>query len=433
MTNSAAMGDRPNFELNAWLKNQPPRAPFPHIDSDLETDWLIIGASFTGLAAAARLAELRPDDRIVLVDAARIGEGSGSRSSGFVVPLGHFAGSARDTAALYRLGQAGIDLLRQQVLAHSIDCDWNDTGRLIAARGTPGLRALRRIRRVLEQIGARFTPFSGQQIAHTTGMAGYLDGLRQDESLQVNPAKLLLALVEALPPNVLAFERSPVQAIHRCNPWVADTPTGRITAHRILITNNANANQLGVANHRVFPMQTYIGVFQGTTNQSTCLGAESNWGLTSVERVGSSLRRVNDQLFLRTAAVCGLPDETATAHRLEAIVDLHRQAIARRFPHQTLECVNLWSGSIGISANGTQCFGQTDRGLYCSVGYNGHGIAQGTISGQLLADLALERDSELLRCLLSLPQPWWIPTPPLLYPIVESYIGWLNWRYRDEI
>lgn len=433
MMNAASTGDRPNFELNAWLEDLPPRAPFPHVDSDLAADWLIVGAGFTGLAAAARLAELRPDDRIVLVDAARMGEGSGSRSSGFVVPLGHFAGSARDTAALYRLGKAGIDLIRQQVLAHAIDCDWNDTGRLIAARGTPGWRALTRIRRALDRAGAHYTPVSGEQIAHTTGMAGYLDGLRQDESLQVNPAKLLLGLVEALPPNVLVFERSPVQAIHPSNPWVADTATGRITARRVLITNNANASQLGVANHRVFPMQTYIGVFQGNADAPECLGTEPHWGLTSVERVGSSLRRVKNQLFLRSAAVCGLPDETAPTHRLEAIVDLHRQAMAKRFPHQRLECVNLWSGSIGVSANGSQYFGQAKQGLYCSVGYNGHGIAQGTISGQLLADLALERDSELLTCVLRLPNPWWIPEPKILYPIVERYIGWLNWRYREEI
>jgi glycine/D-amino acid oxidase-like deaminating enzyme len=433
MMNSVSAGDRPNFERNAWLEDQPPRAPFPCVESDLEADWLIVGAGFTGLAAAARLAEFRPDDRIVLVDAARMGEGSGSRSSGFVVPLGHFAGSARDTAALYRLGKAGIDLIRQQVLAHSIDCDWNDAGRLIAARGKPGWRALTRIQRALDRAGASYTPIPAMQIEQWTGMTGYLDGLRQDESIQVNPAKLQLGLVEALPKNVMVFERSPVQAIHPSNPWVADTATGRITAHRVLITNNANASQLGVAKHRVFPMQTYIGVFQGTANNPACLGTESNWGLTSVERVGSSLRRVKNRIFLRTAAVCGLGDGVAPNQRLEAIVDLHRQAIARRFPQQALECVNLWSGSIGISANGMQCFGQTKRGLFLSVGYNGHGIAQGTISGQLLADLALERDSDLLQCVLGLPKPWWIPTPPVLYPIVERYVAWLNWRYRDEI
>jgi glycine/D-amino acid oxidase-like deaminating enzyme len=433
MMDSASAADRSNFHRNAWLEEQPPQTPFACIDSDLKTDWLIVGAGFTGLAAAARLAELRPADRIVLIEAAKMGEGSGSRSSGFVVPLGHFAGSAKESASLFRLGLAGIDLLRQQVLNQAIDCEWSDTGRLIAARGAPGLRALRRIRRVLEQTGARFTPCSGRQIAHTTGMTGYLDGLRQDESIQVNPAKLQLGLIRSLPPNVELFEQSSVQALHRAQPWVAETACGRITAHRVLITNNANAYQLGVANHRVFPMQTFISVFQGTANKPACLGSESNWGLTSVERVGSSLRRVKDQLFLRTAAVCGLGDGTTSNAQLDAIVDLHRQAIARRFPHQSLECMKLWSGSIGISANGTQCFGQTDRELYYSVGYNGHGIAQGTISGQLLADLALQRDSELLRCLLSLPKPWWIPMPPLLYPIVESYVAWLNWRYRDEI
>jgi glycine/D-amino acid oxidase-like deaminating enzyme len=422
-----------SFELNSWLDGEPNRAPFPCVDCDLQTDWLIVGAGFTGLAAAARLAELRPADRIVLVEAAGMGEGGGSRSSGFVVSLGHFDGSARETASLYRLGKAGIDLIRQQVVKHSIDCDWSDNGRMIAARGKPGLRVLTRIRRAFDRAGSRCQPISATQIEQRTGMTGYLAGLCQDDSVQVNPAKLQRGLVEALPTNVRIFERTLVQTIQRSSLWVAETATGRITARHVLMTNNAHAIKLGMAKNRVFPMQTFIGVFRTPDIEPDWMGTESNWGLTSVERVGSSVRRVKNQLFLRSAAVCGFADEREPAQRLAAIVDLHRLAMARRFPSHDLEFVNLWSGSIGVSANGSQVFGQADQGLYLSVGYNGHGIAQGAISGQLLADLALQRDSELLRCLQSLPKPWWIPGPQILYPIVDRYISWLSWRYRDEI
>ena len=39
--------------------------------------WLVIGAGFAGLAAAKRLSQLRPEDRIVLLEGKRVAEGPG--------------------------------------------------------------------------------------------------------------------------------------------------------------------------------------------------------------------------------------------------------------------------------------------------------------------------------------------------------------------
>ncbi|KDD99224.1 FAD dependent oxidoreductase domain protein [Bordetella bronchiseptica SBL-F6116] len=41
---------------------------------------LVIGAGYTGLAAARRLAELQPQDQVLVVDATVAGEGSAGRN-----------------------------------------------------------------------------------------------------------------------------------------------------------------------------------------------------------------------------------------------------------------------------------------------------------------------------------------------------------------
>ena len=55
-----------------------------------------------------------------------------------------------------------------------------------------------------------------------------------------------------------------------------------------------------------------------------------------------------------------------------------------------------WGGVMGATFNGAQFFGELAPNLYAAAGYNGVGIAMGTISGALLADLALGADSALL-------------------------------------
>ena len=44
----------------SWVKDLEPRINVKTINKDLNTDWLIVGAGFTGLSAARKLGELFP-------------------------------------------------------------------------------------------------------------------------------------------------------------------------------------------------------------------------------------------------------------------------------------------------------------------------------------------------------------------------------------
>ena len=46
-----------------------------------ESEWLIIGAGYTGLSAARKLAQLHPNQKIILIDAQLAGEGASTRNS----------------------------------------------------------------------------------------------------------------------------------------------------------------------------------------------------------------------------------------------------------------------------------------------------------------------------------------------------------------
>ena len=52
----------------------------------------MIGAGFTGLSCARRLAELNPSDKIILLEAREIGQNASGRNSGYAVAHSHFSG-----------------------------------------------------------------------------------------------------------------------------------------------------------------------------------------------------------------------------------------------------------------------------------------------------------------------------------------------------
>jgi len=77
---------------SGWYMTMPsPPPPVRRLEGQQVADWVVVGAGFTGVAAARRLAELVPDARVVLLEAQRAGMGASGRNSGFVIDAPHNA------------------------------------------------------------------------------------------------------------------------------------------------------------------------------------------------------------------------------------------------------------------------------------------------------------------------------------------------------
>jgi heterodisulfide reductase subunit A-like polyferredoxin len=58
-----------NDNYCSWLKDLEPRKNIKILKTNNQTDWLIIGAGYTGLSAARKLAEIYPNKTITLISA----------------------------------------------------------------------------------------------------------------------------------------------------------------------------------------------------------------------------------------------------------------------------------------------------------------------------------------------------------------------------
>ena len=70
---------------NGWYEILKDQAPSKPLKGSVKTDWLVIGGGFVGMSATRRLAELNPNEKVILVDAQRIGHGTSGRNSGFII------------------------------------------------------------------------------------------------------------------------------------------------------------------------------------------------------------------------------------------------------------------------------------------------------------------------------------------------------------
>ena len=51
----------------SWIKDLNPRQNIKTLSNNLSTNWLIIGAGFTGLSAARKLGEILPRKKLLLL------------------------------------------------------------------------------------------------------------------------------------------------------------------------------------------------------------------------------------------------------------------------------------------------------------------------------------------------------------------------------
>ena len=65
-----------NDSTYSWINELTPKINKKSLQSNEDCEWLIIGASYTGLSTARKLGELYTNQKIILVDAQLAGEGA---------------------------------------------------------------------------------------------------------------------------------------------------------------------------------------------------------------------------------------------------------------------------------------------------------------------------------------------------------------------
>lgn len=420
-----------------WVALLPPLPPPRRLLAKERADCAVLGAGFTGLAAARQLAAHHPEWRVLLLEAQRVGFGASGRNSGFVVDVGHYerARGVEGNRRLVRLGRAGRDHLRALVQAHGIECAWTERGRLHGAVGDRGMRQLEHFRAGLEAMSEPYEALDAQQMTAITGTSYYRAGVRTPGTVMVQPAALVRGLAANLPANVELFEESPVQGIQRGSPFTLQTRDGTVATDRLFLAANGFTAALGFLRRQIVPMFTFASLSRAlSTEERTALGGEPEWGLVPEERMGTTVRRTRDQRILIRNTVQYAAGMRVSAARLRAVRAIHQAAFAARFP--MLRGVDLeytWGGIMGVSLNAAHYFGQLGDDLFAAGGYNGVGVALGTISGKLLADLAVGADSEWLRDMRALPEPTPMPPQPLLGIGVRLTLARLQARARSEL
>jgi len=415
------------------------------LDGDLRTEVAIIGGGYTGLSAALTLAGAGVE--VVLLERDYCGYGASGRNAGHLTPTickdlptaVMLFGTDR-AAMLARFADDCVESAERTIAELAIDCDYHAGGNVMTA--VHGLQE-RRLRRATEQarsLGARMRYLEHGEMRERGLPPAFLSGALEETGGTLHPGKLVTGLRRAvLDRRIDVREGTTVTRVERGTPMRVHTRQGVVTADKVLLATNAYSGEVGAPGDRIVPL--YITLFETAPLDDVQIAAIGGWhgreGLyTAHESMESYRLTANRTIIGGSKDVQYFYDCAPHAHGGPR--DTHPASVVRAFRERFPELADLpvahtWAGWCGMTLNFLPGVGRArDAELYYGIGYSGHGIAQATTMGGLLADLMLGRRNRW-HAVICRP-PVWLPPKPLLYPLVRTLLGTVNAldRYVDR-
>jgi len=402
-----------------WERTAPqPPVTIP-LQGSVEADVVIVGGGYTGISSGLHLAEA--GTRVVLLEAKEIGFGGAGRNVGlinagmWVMPddLPGVLGPVYGERLLDMLGNAPR-LVMELIDKHSIACELERNGTLHCAVGADGLKEIRDRAEQWGKRGAPVTLLDAAETARRVGSDAYAGALLDMRAGTLQPLAYARGLAHAaVNAGVALHTASPVVATERKGgKWVVKTEKGSVTADWIIVATDAYS--IGpweaVRNEQVhLPYFNFATTPLGDNLRKSILpGREGVW---DTKEILSSFR-MDQAGRLVFGSVGALRNTGAAVHKGWA-----KRSLRKLFPQigeVEFECE--WYGKIGMTDNALPRFHKFAENVVGFSGYNGRGIAPGTVFGRTLAQHILGRISEA-----ELPLPLTDPREPGFRAIKEMW------------
>lgn len=400
-------------------------------------DVAVIGAGFTGLNAARKLA--RQGVTVAVLEAEHVGAGGSGRNGGHLNNgIAHGYGDAvahlgaERARTLYRAYDRSIDMIEEVIAEERIDCNFRRAGKLkLASKPShaAGLRANQE--RIAREVDPDTAWLERADLHGEIGSQAFHGAALFRKSAMMHMGRYLSGLADAaVRHGARVWEDAPVTGRTKTRGgWELATPRGRLEAETVIAATGAYSARLpeaplGYFRRRIIPVASFLIATRPLSPGEVAATMPGNRTCVTSLNIGHYFRLAPDNrlIFGGRARFSAVSDQRSDA-RSGAIL---RAGLAKMFPQLADVAIEYcWGGLVGMTRDRFPRAGQADGMIY-AMGYSGHGAQLSTLLGQVLADLAMGRqDTNPLDGLTWAPvpalngKPWFLPLAGLWFGLKD--------------
>ncbi len=430
-------------EKSYWMTTRE-YAPGDPLQGDIDVDVAIVGGGFTGLSSAYHIKKAEPNLKVALLESEVIGFGASGRNGGFNMTL--FGLTLSITALRFSKQKAkeahhymerAVDYLRDLVSELGIDCDYEHPGFLRVATSEKYKK------RILHEM----------ELAYKLGLEGieWLDEAQTREQVRsplylgawweprcgiLNPAKLAWGWADVIRPmGVEIFENSPVAEIVRENGKIRlVTPNGIVRSDKVVMATNAWSHFFKELKRKQVPVWTHIVMTEPLTEKHfEEIGWQNRQGIEDARNMVHYYRLTVDNRLVMGGRDVSLSYGQDMEKDLNPITfEGLKDDVREIFPAlKDIQFTHEWGGPVSVPLDMAPAIGFAgDKNVVYSLGTVGHGVSMTQLNGRTVADLILERQTDLTDVFFVNRRtiPW--PPEPLRNLAIKAILGYMHWEDR---
>ncbi len=391
-------------------------------------DVCIVGGGFTGLWAALSIKRLAPGTDVVLVEREYCGAGASGRNGGWVNGwddmLPKLVSRFGRNVALWLVdaSRRSLDDIRETVREGQIDCDLSFEGGLTVALSPAQVDGILEAALLARDMGRDdyFRILGKEEAIALSGSPRAEAGSLILQAGSVQPALLVQGLRRlAVDAGVRIFEATPMVGLQRGLPCVVKTPSGSVTADKVVLASGARLGLVPELRRTIFIIPSHVVATSSSGDTLDRLG----WGhgrpfADGRTAVHYAQRTADDRvIFGRGGGRLGYGGHVIPAHYHDAreiaeiVADMHDLLPATR----DLKVEWRWGGPLERTQHGIPWVGTLGkyRNVHYGLGYSGNGVSASNLIGRTLASVVLGLDDDHARSPLVSEPPSYLPPEPI--------------------
>jgi glycine/D-amino acid oxidase-like deaminating enzyme len=390
-------------------------------------DVAVVGGGYTGLWAALAVRDRDPSLDVVVLEAARCGEGPSGRNGGFLhgywASLPRLRAALGDEAALAlaRAGDRIVPAVRAFAAERGADVWLREAGMLKVSAAPGQDAAVERAVAAAAELGVpeEAVPLGPEELSSRCRSPVFRRGVLFRDGATVQPARLVRALRRAaLDAGVALYERTPVTAARPGDPSVLETRGGTVRARAVVLAVNAATTGWRPAAARLTNFGSYVVLTEPVPHLLEEIGWTGGEAIADARMFLHYFRTTPDGRVLMGSGSGpigrgGRVDDRF--HRDAPSAARAEAGLRRLLPGLAAARVaHAWGGPIDVASDQLPFVGTLPgRRFHYAAGFSGNGVGPSWLAAQALASLAAGREDEWTALPLVGRQPPRLPPEPL--------------------